>query len=357
MKRNTVILFLFFLSLNVNSQIVFDLSIKNTTTETIEIKPNQIIVFKNLLPTGIDNTEYSFEIELKEEKIPPFQGISIAGSPCSGITDLQTAYKALTNASDESQLANLIEDLKKEINKLDPKTQQACIDKANTLIEKTTFTKLLLFSLRNNQTITVTVKRVYTDSNGQTVTSTWVKIYKTSEKTPWHLMYGFTFVPNKMNYMPNYFTKADTTGNTFTITKLNNQDSNSFKNISPTMMFQWTPMKKYYFTKGERIKAAVSNNFYQFGITGGLSLNFANEVAIANVMAGPSIVIADNLSISFGLVFTPKDDLLGEYEEGQILKEHLNFDQLHEKDYMLEYFISLAFRFEGNPFKKKDTAE
>ena len=71
-------------------------------------------------------------------------------------------------------------------------------------------------------------------------------------------------------------------------------------------------------------------------------------------MISPSIIIADNLSVNIGAIFTQKDRLRGQYSEGQSLRESLDFDQLHEKKHQLEWFVSIAFRFESNPFKKKE---
>jgi len=88
-----------------------------------------------------------------------------------------------------------------------------------------------------------------------------------------------------------------------------------------------------------------------------LSLNFASETGIVNVMAGPSLLIADNVSLSGGLVFTQKNVLMGKYKDGDVVKENLEFDQLHDKKYMLEWFFSLAIRFDTNPFAKKETTK
>jgi hypothetical protein len=253
----------------------------------------------------------------------------------------------LLNVEKESKVNDLVENLKDEIKKL-KSDYKNCAIKGYNLIEKTKYEKGLTFSIRNNQTIDITITRT---TNGKD-TVTWTRTFKTPIKSPWHIMYGFTFVPNIMNPVTNYFSKADTSGKRFTITKLNNQRNDFLKNISPTIMLQWAPLKKY--TLKDNWKSIFSNNFYQLGFVSGLSLNFASETGTVNVMAGPSLVIADNISLSGGVVLTQKSILKGQYKEGDIIKENLDFDQLHEKKYMAEWFISLAIRFDSNPFKKEE---
>lgn len=349
MKRILIVTVFAFLSFNLFSQINFDLGDKKTTTESIDLSMVKKVIFKNLLPTGINYNQYSFSIEMVEEVIPAFTGVSPAGDPCPNTGNLTKALTALSNDSNESDVSGHVKNLQNEIKKLDPKKQQACIDKSNLLIEKTTYTKELLFSLKNNETVTVTVKRKFKTTSGTKDTSTvWVKIFKTPSKSPWKIMYGFTFIPNWMNPIANYYCKADTSGKLFTITKLNNQRKDFFKNVSPTLMFTRTPFKKH---SGIGI---LSNDCYQLGFTAGVSLNFASEIGIVNIMAGPSIVISDNISITIGACLTQKDILNGKYKEGDIIKTNLDFDQLHEKKYMPEWFVSLSIRFDQSPFGKKD---
>lgn len=352
MKIILIILVLSLFTFKSYSQIIFDLSDSKNTIESIDIKNNQVVLFKNLAYKGLTQNQYSFIIELEEEPIPSFssRGLETAsekGTSCNPtISRLIASY---TNAEEEKDVPDRIKKLEKEIEKLDVDTNKDCIDYLRSLINSSLYAKPLSFELRNNQKITIIVKRKIGND-----TIVWTKVFKTPTKSPWKIMYGFTFVPNLLNPVTNYYSNPDTSGKQFIITKLNNQRNDFFKNISPTLMLTWTPSVKYTLKKGEWCKALFSNNFYQVGFVGGVSLNFANETGAVNVMAGPSIVIADNISLSGGVVLTQKSILKGTYQEGQVLKENLDFDQLHEKKYMIECFFSLAIRFDSNPFKKEE---
>ena len=345
----------FLIALTSFSQINIDLSTDvKMQTESIDPSLDPVIIIKNRLPGIIHN--YSVTINEKHEEIPPFEIPSgLKASDCTEsefTTDFLEANKNLLEAVDESSIPDLLKQLKMEIKGLN-NTQNVCKEIGETTISKCEIKLPLKFLLKYNQTIDVKITRVSPDT-----TISWTYTYKTPTKTPWKIMYGFTFVPNLMNPINTYYSQSDTSNSFFTIEKHNNQQNDFFKNISPTLMFQWAPMKKYNF-KSQFWNAILSNSFYQIGFTGGISLNFASENSLAdvNVMAGPSIIIADNISISAGIVLTPKDVLKGQYKESQQIAEHLDFSQLHDKKYMAEWFITLAIRFNGNPFEKKESTE
>lgn len=349
--KPTLILLLVFCPLLLKAQIIFDLSENKTKTESIDIKEMGVVKFINILP----NESYSVTIDLREEPIPAIQTASLASATCisdPNTTTLDQAFQSLANASKESDLPDIIKTIEaesKKLAKIDKAKYASCIAKASQNIESTTFLKNLGFSLRFNQTITITVVR----GNEK-----WIKIYKTLERSPWSILYGFTFVPNKMNPVKNYFCEPVPDTSTFTIVRMHNERKDYFSNISPTILFQWKPLNKYSFQKGKEVwRALFSNNFYQFGFSGGLSLNFAKETSGVSVMLGPSIVFADNLSLSIGPCLTPKSVLRGKYKAGDVVASNLDFDQLHEKRYLAEWFVTFAVRFDQNPFKQEEKKE
>lgn len=332
-------------SMNLFSQLSIDLSDKKDETESIDInnlKP--FVVIKHLLPNqSVYN--YSVKIEHQEESIPSFEVGSLSGAECEESDDnleYRNSRRDFLDAKEENELPDLINRFQKEIDDLDEE-YNGCKIEGRALIANTIYKKNLGFTLRNNQTITVTVKRTVNKD-----TTTWTRVFKTPKKSPWKVMYGFTFVPNSLSKVDNFFTKeTDGTNQSYTISKLNNNDNKFWENTSPTIMFQWAPS-----TLKENGGKAI-----QLGFAGGLSLNFSKETGIANVMAGPSIIIAENLTISGGLIFIQKNVLRGQYKEGDVINENLDFDQLHDKKFMLENFISIAFRFDKNPFSGKDEAQ
>jgi hypothetical protein len=344
------------------TQIIFDLSDKNSTTETINLNTVQSVLFKNLTYQGVKNEQYNFIIEMTEEEIPAIPSSLKTAADKDECASIDTVLKKVfssnkliyRNTDDETEISKCLKNLEKVKSKLDKVKDKACIEQINSLIEISTYSKQLLFDLKNNQTISIKVVKKYTTQKTKIDTTIiWTKTFKTPLKSPWHIMYGFTFVPNLMNPEKTYFCKADTSGKLFTITPLNNQKKDFWKNISPTIMIQWAPMTKYSFTK-HAWRALFSNEFYQIGFVGGLSLNFASDASVVNIMAGPSFVIADNISLSGGVVFTQKNVLNGKFKEGDVIKQDLDFAMLHEKKYMFEWFLSMAIRFDTNPFAKKE---
>lgn len=360
-KILVLVLLAFYVS-NISAQIIVDLSRGEVSSETIDINLKPTLIIKNMLYPR-EYIKYSFSIDLDEQPVPPFSLDNLKAQPLtsSDSIDIDTvaysiALTALKSAKDELETSKAVKNLQKEIDKLKPK-YLALKQKGELAIQSTISTpKDLQFLLRNNQTIIVKVKREFLNENGKDTSITWKFTFKTPSKSPWNIMYGFTFIPNMMNPISNYYAKADTSGKLFEITKLNNDRKDFLKNISPTLMVTWKPAVKYTCKTGG-LKVLLSNNVYQLGFVAGLSLNFASETGAVNVMAGPSIVIADNISLSAGVALTQKSVLKGQYKEGDIIKESLDFDQLHEKKYIGEWFVSLSIRFEQNPFSKKEDAK
>ena len=354
--KKLLFIFCLFLLASAKAQIIFDLADSKTKTETVDIDISPVIVFKSLVQW--QKYDYSFEVEMQEKEIPPIRVDTLFVSksnltPEDDTLAFSKAYEAFFLAKEEKEIPKLYDKLEKEIARLDKKKYPGCIERGNKLLEGSVYSKYLSFSLRNNQEITVTVTRKFKTTGGKDTSIIWVRTYKTPGKTPWHIMYGFTFVPNWMNPMPQFYCKGDSASG-YVITKMNNQNKYFFKNVSPTLMIGWTPMKKYDFGKDTWGKALFSNHCYQLGFTGGLSLNFGSEAGNISALFAPSLVFADNLSLSFGACLTQKQILKGQYKEGDIVHENLDFDQLHEKQYMGEWFISLSIRFEKNPFEKAD---
>ncbi|HEX8517232.1 MAG TPA: hypothetical protein VF868_13630 [Bacteroidia bacterium] len=342
---------------NVSAQIVVDLSKGNVTSETIGINLKPTLIIKNMVCPR-EGLKYSLSIDLEQHDIPAIPLSKMQAK--RGVSDpndtlpYSRALSALKEEQQESGIPQKIILLQKEIDRLKPE-YPVLKQEGDIAILSTTYVKDLQFALSNNQTIVVNVKREMTE-NGKIDSVTWKFTFKTPSKSPLSVMYGFTFIPNMMNPIVNYYSQADTSGKLFTVTQLNNDRKDFLKNISPTLMITWKPLKKYACGTGKG-KGLVSNNFYQLGLVAGLSLNFASETGTVNVLAGPSIIIADNVSLSAGVALTQKSVLKGQYKDGDIIKEDLDFDQLHEKKYMGEWFVSLAIRFEQNPFSKKEDSK
>lgn len=355
MKKLITFLFFIIIFQDVFGQITIDLATVKPGekfSQTVDPMTVNVITLENILikPDAL----YSINIEEKKIPIPPlsFEDRTKVdknrenGKPCGLENDFNSIKTELTKENRESNIPKLKDKLLKLIKKADPSICKNIIEDANILIANTTKSCILDIpvKLKKWEMLTITIKRD---------TLTWTYTYKTHTESPWSVMYGFTYVPNWLSPSKNYFTKLDS-DKKYTITELNVQSNSGkiFKNITPTIMFTCKPIEKYSW-KEDCWKSFFSNNIYQLGLTGGLSLDLNNPTA----MVSPSLIFADNLSLNFGLVFTQKDVLNGKYKEGEQLSEILSFEQLHEKKYMPELFFSIAFRFEKNIFKKDASAE
>jgi len=316
-------------------------------SQTIEPQTIDYIKLENTLI----NKKYSLNI--KVEKIIDYlptdwllpDKVDSIKKKCPEEDNLYSRMNGLIDEKKESEISDHIKIISKllENRKLVECLGVTKIDSIRKIAEQTTKTYpvALPIELKDGEILTISVTRD---------TLNWVYTFKTKTESPWDVMYGFTYVSNWLNPTKNYFAKADT-GKSFIVTEQNKQSSSNsiFKNITPTIMFTYKPLKKYTW-KEKWLHSIFNNRIYQFGFTGGISLDLNNPTA----MVSPSIIFADNLSLNFGLVFTQKDVLNGMYKEGDRIFENMTFGQLHEKKYMPELFVSIAFRFEKNIFQKKE---
>lgn len=322
-------------------QLEIDLSNELNVTLTIDLKEKAIRII-NILPGKRD--QYSVVINKAQEFIPPFENLKANGAACDpSMKEINGLIVSVQNSQTEKDLKYNLDKLIKAKQKL-PNSAQSCIDQCDELIQKTIFTQSLYFSLENNQTITVTVKRITKAVDGKDSTITWTKVFKTPEKSPWLIHYGLTYTPALISKTDNYYSFADTSvANRFTIKKENNNGPKPWDNISATINFTYP-----FHTDNRSIDA---------GFTAGFGLN---PDFLLSGHTGLSLIIGENVILGTGIAFMQKYKLKGEYVENQIVKTNLDFDALHHKVWLPEIYFTIGFRFSQNPFAKKasdDTAK
>ncbi|MGV3508303.1 MAG: hypothetical protein ACO1N7_03360 [Sphingobacteriaceae bacterium] len=297
----------------------------STISQTINPQTlTSITLLNRILP---ENTKYSVTVEKMEMPMPPLPDQGLYGTDADAeCDDLKEARNALNAENDEAKIASKIKALQAEIDKADKTTCKNTIAESQLAIASTRQTIVLAvpITIDKGEMVKITIKR---DDK------TWSYEFRTEQVNPWKVYFGFTYVPDVLSKFNNYYAKQDT-GSTYLINKINGDNKNTLRNISPTVMFT------YRFYKKEDQPA-------KFGLTGGFMYNLETLGA----MFGPSLVIGDNLSINTGLAFVQKDKLRGQYMEGQRLKETLDFNQLHEKVWTYDMFVSIAFNIPGL-FKK-----
>jgi len=188
----------------------------------------------------------------------------------------------------------------------------------------------LTITLSQNQDVSIKIDVFKTESDS-TKKSTTIKektynyIYKTERKGSWQTTFGFNFIHLRNN--DTYFSK--TVDSTFVIAEGTNQNKYDFY---PTIMFTWY---------------ANNSDTINFGLSGGLGYDLEKSVS---VFVGGSIIYNQNITITAGLAFHNQQRLNSAYQEGDLIKENLSFEQLHEDYIRLNPFLSIAFRLDKSPF-------
>ena len=304
--------------------------------------PLQIIIKNKLL-----NQEYSISVQKKFQLL---EELSLNASEGT-INSLRLNEKclitkkanALNKLDKEKMISKGVNNLKellllyeqkeatKEENKRDTICTKSDIANALFVIEKTR-KRLLPQTLKKGEYIEVTISRKVEGDDDKEIT--WTSIYTTEKKGKWLTTYGFSFVPELISKSESFFSKqADTV---FTITELNKR---SRLNFVPSVFFTWFPYKD------------IEKDF-SFSWTCGLGFDLEAPTAFL----GGNLLYNQNIGISFGLAAHQQDFLNGRYEEGEIITENLGEEQLNEKLYSINPYISVIFRLGSSPFKGTNSA-
>jgi len=329
MKKKFYTLILSVLSIQgIGQTITLDLS-KNSFTQTIDPQTLKSIILLNKLAD--ETKKYTIGIQKETIETPMFNINNYLGvgydEKC---ISLISATQSLVEAKSENEIPILVGVLRKEIEK---SKNDSCkiLNEANQRINLTIDTCSLLkpIEIEVGEMVTITVKRD---------TITWTYLLKTEQISHWKTYYGFSYVlPSGLTHFDNFYAKQDT-GSSYLITKSNQSTKYQLKNVTPTLMFTYLFFKKV-------------NDPIKFGLTAG----FQVDLNTPSVLFSPSLIIGDNISLNIGIAATQKYTLKGEYKLDQRIKENLNFEQLHDKIWTYDFFFSIAFRFEKNPFKKEET--
>lgn len=329
MNKTIAIVIMYFFSLNVNAQVIIDLSLKKGNSQTIDVKTTNA-----RLINCSKNSIYIIDWEFQQARTPAFPSINGKDSKISCSNEVEVIEQKLNLSESEDSIKKYV-DLG---NKLIPNMKEAdCIQLLKQTISETeNIIGIPYVPLNNNQTITVKITKFAAEDLIKPIGS-WTFILKTPEKTRWLIHYGLTYAPNAISKVDHYFSQADTSStNKYTITKENDNGPKPWENISATINFTY-PFH------------ADARNF-DGGFTAGFGLNAGFELS---GHTGLSAVIGENVIIGTGVAFMQKYKLMGSYKENQVVKTNLNFESLHHKVWLPELYFTIGFRFNSNPFAKK----
>lgn len=89
-------------------------------------------------------------------------------------------------------------------------------------------------------------------------------------------------------------------------------------------------------------------------ISTGFSAGLGFDLEQISVFVGPSIGIGQNFVVTGGVAFHNQQRLDSRYRVNDNVDSSLNFDDLHERYYRFNPFLSLSFRLDKSPFKSGD---
>ncbi|MBS1744982.1 MAG: hypothetical protein JST21_02305 [Bacteroidetes bacterium] len=314
------------------AQVPLDLSIKSGSNQTILTKEKYI----RLINCSKQN-RYKVEWAFMQNLTPEFKDVKGNQSTDDCGDDYVNIKKKLEISTSEDTIKKYV-DLGRTL--LETLTDPKCVALLKAAIAETEQLIPIPYApLKDNQVITLTVTKV--DKDGKQVgDSKWTFVLKTPEKSRWLIHYGLTYAPSVISKTNHYYSLADTSvANRYTITKENKNGPRPWENISATINFT------YPFHSEPR--------GFDGGFTAGFGLSAGLELS---GQAGLSMIIGDNVIVGTGIAMMQKYKLYGKYKEGQIIKENLDFNALHEKVWLPELYFTIGFRFGNNPFAKKSDA-
>ena len=206
-------------------------------------------------------------------------------------------------------------------------------DSMSILTEFTAFPEGI--SVRAGDELVITIKRE--GNGGMDKDFTWTTSYsfiKPEQSSDyisgWSISFGFAF-PFLFAMDETFFAKQiDTLDYLFVIKEKNNNDVMRF---IPAIFISWLPKQD-------------KSTIWAHSLTGG----FGFDLQDPSVFLGGSIIYNRILSLNYGIAVHKVFRLRGEYKKGDIVRENLEFDQLHEKVYRYNFFLGLSFRFSSDPF-------
>ncbi|MGA9211282.1 hypothetical protein [Kaistella sp.] len=183
------------------------------------------------------------------------------------------------------------------------------------------FTQIDSITFQRNTEYTFTVKGIENNTEIE-------RVYKI--KTQTNKNWSATFGANAIFYInrDKFISKKTDNDTTHHVVKV--QDRNSM-DLMPAVMFTFMNNQKDF----------------SVGTSAGLGFNLEELAAFGGVSLG----IGQNLILTGGIAVHMQNRPNNNFHEGQIIDSAITTDMLNEKQYRVNPFVSLSFRFNKNPFK------
>lgn len=317
------------------AQFTYEVDLAKDRDGTTELSIEPMSAIRIVITNRIPGMDYDISVVKSTLEIDPYPADALTvnaqfapGDPCASIATARNAvgavskeaevpaavkaFEAVCTANPNRCSAEKIANLREEVN------------------ESITYVIPIEYGIKAGQRLTIKVARKEGDK-----TYTWTHMLSTQARGNWFLTYGFSFVTDAIDPDEPYFAKQQDT--TFVVTQKSGAKGPAF---IPSIMAHWVPAKWAQWS-------------YVPSLSGGLGFDLEKPT----VFLGFSVVYNTNLGLHMGIAAHQQDRLRGQYAPGDVLKEALAEDQLNEKVYGVDPFISLSFRFGSDPFKRnKETA-
>lgn len=199
--------------------------------------------------------------------------------------------------------------------------------------KKTTVETMGPFSVAKNVNLLFTYKREGS-SNKE-----WNFEWKARQKGHWVTHFGFSFMKKSEERYYSKENKEEVEGQdtSYTITKQRESDGLDYM---PSLMFSYYNDDWFDFQS------------FQLAVTAGLNFD-DNKIS---VFLGPSIILADNLLLSFGVNIGKVNELKGKYtKEDFIIDNFIAEAELYEEVYKARLHFTFGYKFGGNSSSEHTT--
>lgn len=166
------------------------------------------------------------------------------------------------------------------------------------------------------------------DAGARAGAGEWTTILVAPARGVWRISLGFAF-PIALNADREYATKRDTGG----AYRINLANAAASTQAYPALFFHW-------------LAAEDESDDWSWSLAGGLGLDLKSPL----VMLGAALSFNQNITVVGGAMAHTVRRLSPQYSEGERVLEPLDESQLHRDVRVVNPFVSVAFRFSGNPF-------
>jgi hypothetical protein len=336
--------------------------------ETKLVSEDKNVTYKALkLINTVPAKEYSVRFELERRMLDPINPSSLSSTDMildPDINDLCTDLLTYISDLNTNELLTEIEiknristELKVEINncKENISEKKAKLQAGNDPDKVEKLEQLDVYNDSINNQISATnimfqkhisidiqvgtgeIGRIYV-SNGD---SEWTFVLKGKQQGQWVTTYGFGFTSQRLE-SPTYFAKQIPDTAAFQIIKSNQADVWDL-NYVPAIFFSYFPSQNF-------------NSCWNHSLTAGLGFGL-NLSAAPIVFFGYNGMFYNNIGFSTGVAFHQQHRIKSQYSENDIITTTLDKDQLHDKIFRPNFFVSINFRFGENPFKPKNSGD